>query len=77
MSKEPGLERIIKEYEPTDAQGVAEMWNACDPLWPDGFTAGVPFTAERIRLWGAEPSADERLAAAASTSRVSEDPVRS
>jgi GNAT superfamily N-acetyltransferase len=51
VSKEPGLERTIKEYEPTDAQGVAEMWNACDPLWPDGFTAGIPFTAERIRLW--------------------------
>ena len=51
MAREPGFEWTIKEYEPTDAQGVAEMWNVHDPLWPDGFTAGIPFTAERIRLW--------------------------
>jgi len=51
VSEGSDVEWHIKEYEPTDAEGLAEMWNACDPLWPGGFTGGVPFTAEDIRLW--------------------------
>jgi len=51
MNETSDITWTIKEYEPADAEGLAEMWNACDPLWPGGFTGGVPFTAERIRQW--------------------------
>ena len=51
MNEHTNLGWYIKEYEPTDAEGLAEAANAFDPLWPGGFTHGVPFTAKHIRMW--------------------------
>lgn len=51
MNPGSDFEWTIKEYEPGDAQGVADIWNASDSLWPDGFTGGIPITAERVQLW--------------------------
>lgn len=47
MSEELPLE--IREYSPELAESLAEMYNTWDPLWPGGFTEGVPFTAERVK----------------------------
>ena len=51
MGDRPAIKWVIKEYEPRDAEGLAETLNSFDPLWPGGFTGGVPFTVEHIRLW--------------------------
>lgn len=46
MSEELSVD--IQEYAPELAQSLAEMYNTWDPLWPGGFTQGVPFTGERV-----------------------------
>lgn len=48
------MQYTIREYrrdDPEDARKLAEMWNESDKAWPEGFTHGVPFTAERIQQW--------------------------
>ncbi len=39
----------IRDYDESLAQGIAEMWNTWDDLWPGSFTQGVPFTADRVK----------------------------
>ncbi|MBN2230087.1 MAG: GNAT family N-acetyltransferase [Candidatus Thorarchaeota archaeon] len=39
----------IRDYDETLAEGIAQMWNTWDELWPTSFTQGVPYTAERVR----------------------------
>jgi len=39
----------IHDYDESMAEGVAQMWNTWDELWPGGFTQGVPYTAERVQ----------------------------
>lgn len=48
------MQYTIREYrrdDPEDARKLAEMWNESDKAWPEGFTHGVPFTAERVQQW--------------------------
>ena len=47
MSNEIDIE--IRDYDESLAQGIADMWNTWDELWPGSYTQGVPFTAERVR----------------------------
>jgi len=46
MTDEPTIE--IRDYSDELAKPLAEMYNSWESLWPDGFTQGVPFTAERV-----------------------------
>ncbi len=49
MSEElPGK---ITIYDPSMAAQVAQMFNDFDPLWPGGFTGGIPFDAQRVHDW--------------------------
>lgn len=41
----------IRRYEDADAAAVAQMWNESNEGWPGGFTGGIPFTEETIRVW--------------------------
>ncbi len=43
------IDIVIQDYEETMAEGIAQMWNTWDSLWPGGFTQGVPFTADRVK----------------------------
>lgn len=48
------MQYTIREYrrdDPEDARKLAQMWNESDKAWPEGFTHGVPFTAERVQQW--------------------------
>jgi ribosomal protein S18 acetylase RimI-like enzyme len=39
----------IKHYDESLAEGIAQMWNSWDDLWPGSFTRGIPYTAERVK----------------------------
>jgi len=43
------IEIQIQDYNASLAEGVAQMWNTWDELWPGGFTQGMPYTAERVQ----------------------------
>ncbi|MGY5880451.1 MAG: GNAT family N-acetyltransferase [Candidatus Thorarchaeota archaeon] len=43
------IDITIHDYDESMAEGVAQMWNTWDDLWPGGFTQGVPYTAERVK----------------------------
>ncbi|MBE0526745.1 MAG: GNAT family N-acetyltransferase, partial [Candidatus Thorarchaeota archaeon] len=40
---------VIHDYDESMADGVAQMWNTWDELWPGSFTQGNPYTAERVK----------------------------
>ncbi len=39
----------IAEYKEALAAPLAAMYNTWDPLWPGGYTRGVPFDADRVK----------------------------
>ena len=43
------IDLVIRDYDESMAEDVAQMWNTWDDLWPGGFTQGVPYTAERVK----------------------------
>ena len=44
-----GIDIEVRDYDESLAQGIADMWNTWDELWPGTFTQGVPYTADRVK----------------------------
>ena len=45
------LDVKIREYRPSDAAGIAQLFNESEEGWPGGFTGGVEITEDYVRDW--------------------------